>query len=539
MAVPSRRIARLALATALLAVPTAMLGYGVWIHAVVPTEVLTGFQTAASIPGIRTKVINGATDADVAHFRAWFYQHAAGIKDQTLRGAFLKRYPNPAAFDAQAFKIFLMSNPEAMVLGVDPFEDVYKARARADAAIDPTAPYTPGQKLTIATTLQMGSVYPDIDRRNQDRLFRTPNGQVALTARGDTVPMDPMTLNWGRLTGLSSQTAEHVGLSHEVHSSNSSVLGVTPWDYVVATGYPTDSVESYAEQNAQMYTDLSYLALLSGQSGSEMLSYLYGGNAMHYLADVGNQIQTLQAGIEQFSTDASFAYWWGRIKTVFGLLGATPSRNSINIDILSNHRTLAMKLFQVELQRAYRFDSLGQKDSISASMRAALDGLRNGDPLFKRVLTGIVLGNAQKQWYPAYGQLIAGTVIDSSFKEGAEIFRLIREIAVPQLHKAGVAVDFDTIPDAKVWDYVQPLTNPKIQAALDTFNILEGRGLGRVHEAVTWWWDRYWTTSLTSANLKSQLTEGILERLVRDQLIYLNAADARRQDYIDTHGGLK
>jgi hypothetical protein len=539
MSAPFRRLVRPAFVAALLAAPTAVLAYGIWIHAIIPVETLRDFKTAAAVPVISTQTISGATDADLVRFRSWLYSRAAAIKDPTLRSAFLKRYPTAASFDAKALKVFMMDNPDAEVLGIDPFADVYRARTPADSAADPTPPYRAGSRLTIATALQMGSVYPDVDRRNQNRLYRDSTGRVVLTAHGDTVPMDPMTLNWGRLTGLSSQAAEHIGLNHERHSSNSSVLSVTPWNFVVAIGYPTDSVESYAEENAQNYTDLSYLALLSGLQGSEMLSYLYGGNALHYIADVGNQIHTLQAGIEQFYSDATYDYWWGRLKTLFGLLGSTPSRNSIGIDILTNHHTLSEKLFQVELQRAYRFDSLGQKDSISPSMQGALAGLRNGDPMFKRVLDGLILGNAAKKWYPAYGSLIASALIDSSYREGAEVYRLIREIAVPSLHKAGVVIDFDTIPDARVWEYVRPLADPKIQAALDTFNIVEGRGLARVHDAVNWWWDRYWTTSRTSSNLKAQLTEGILERLVRNQLIYLNNADGRRQDYIDMHGGPK
>ncbi len=541
MHAPSRRLARVALVITLLAAPAAALGYGIWIHSIVPVEVLKDFKSAAAgvAPDVRTQTVTGASDADLSRFRLWLYGRAAAISDQTLRGAFLKRYPTAAAFDAKAFKAFLMANPEAMVLGVDSFAAVYRDRSRSDVALDPTPRYTPGQKITIATALEMGSVYPDIDRRNQDRLFRGPNGQVTLTAQGDTVPMDPMTLNWGRLTGLSSQAHAHIGLNHEVHSSNSSVLSVSPWNFVVAIGYPTDSVESFAEANAQMYTDLSYLALLSGQSGSEMLSYLYGGNAMHYIADVGNQIHTLQAGIEKFYSDATFDYWWGRLKTVFGLLGSTPSRNSIGLDILTNHHTLSEKLFQVELQQAWRFDSLGQKDSIPASMQGALTGLRTGDPMFKRVLDAVILRNARKAWYPEIGGLIAATVIDSSYQEGAQVYRLIRQMAVPELHKAGVVIDFDTIPDARVWDFIRPRSDPKVQAALDTFNIVEGRGLARVHDAISWWWDRYIYYRATTAANKGKLVDGLVARLVRDRLIYLNAADARRQDFIDTHGGLK
>jgi hypothetical protein len=538
MSVSSSRFARLALVTSLLAAPAAAVAYGVWVHAVVPVEVLSRLDPKL-VPPIKTTMVMGATDADVVRFRQWFYARAAAIRDSGIHRAFMKRYPNAAAFDAKAFKAFLMMNPEAQVLGVDSFAAVYRGRTRNDIAMDPTAPYQAGQKVSIATALEMGSVYVDIDRRNQDRIFRTPDGRVVLTARGDTVPMDPMTLNWGRLTGLSSQAHAHIGLNHEHHSSDPGVLSMTPWNFVIAIGFPTDSVESYAEQNAQLYTDLSYIAMLSGGSGADMLSDLYAGNAMHYIADVGNAIHTLQAGVERFYTDATMQYWMSRFKTVFGLFGTTPSRNSIGLDILTNHHTLSEKIFQVELQQAWRLDSLGKRDSIPASMRGVLDAMRNGDPMFKRVLESAVLSNAHKYWYPPFGSLIAGTVIDSSFQDGATIYRLTREIAVPRLHKVGVAIDFDTIPDAKVWDYVQDRNDPQIKATLDTFNLYQGRAMARVHDALTSWWDRYIITGRVQPKDRSALIDGLISRLLRDQLNYLNAADARRQEYIDAHGGLK
>lgn len=539
MSAPSSRLTRIGLIAALMAVPAAALAYGIWIHSVVPVETLKDFKSPIA-PAIRTQLVSsGVTDADVAAFRRWFYDRASAVQNASIHREWIKRYPTPASFDAQAFKTLLMMNPAAQVLGVDSFAAVYRTRAPADVALDPTTPYAPGQKVTVATALEMGSVYPDIDRRNQDRLLRAPDGQVVLTTKGDTVPMDPMTLNWGRLTGLSSQAHAHIGLNHERHSSDPGTLSMAPWNFVVAIGYPTDSVESYAENNAQLYTDLAYLAMLKGGSGSEMLSYVYAGNAMHYIADVGNQIHTLQAGIEKFYSDATWDYWKHRLATVFGLFGSTPSRNSIGIDILTNHHTLSEKLFQVELRQAWLLDSAGKKDSIPASMRSALDELRNGDPMFKRVLDALVISNAKKSWYPPFGEMIAHAVIDSSYREGATVYRLTREFAVPQLHKLGVAVNFDTVPDAQVWNFVQDRSDPAIRAAIDTFNVVQGRGLARVHDALNWWWDRFLFYRQTAAKDRSRLTDGLVERLIVNQLNYLFAADQRRQQYIDAHGGLK
>ena len=539
MTAPSSRFARLALTAALLAAPSAVLGYGVWVHLIIPTEVLKDFKAAVPVPAIRTTMIPGATDADLARFRTWFFSRAATISDTGVRRVFLKRYPTAASFEVKAFKEFLMINPEAKVLGVDSFAAVYRARTRADVATDPTRPYTPGQRVTLETALRMGSVYPDLDRRNQDRLYRTADGRAVLTARGDTVPTDPMTLNWGNRTGLSSQAHAHIGLNHQKHSNDPGVLTMTPWNFVLDFGFPTDSVESYAEANAQLYTDLSYLASLGGGSGSEMVSALYGGAAMHYISDVGNAIHTLQAGVKDFYSDATWQYWIGRLKTVFGLFGSTPSRNSIGIDILTNHHTLSVNLFQGELREAMRLDSIGKKDSISPSMRGVLEKLRKGDDGFRRVLDAALLANSRKYWYPPYGSLIAAAVIDSSFEDGATIYRLTRTLAVPSLHQAGVRMDFDTIPEAKVWEFVRDRSNPEVKAALDTFNIYEGRGLGRVHEALTGWWTAYLGTTRTSAANKAKLIDGIVRRVLVNQLTYLANADARREEYIRTHGGLK
>jgi hypothetical protein len=538
MQASSPRFTRLALVLALLAAPSAARGYGVWIHYVAPSEVLKDFKAAPglNVPAIRTTMLSGATDADVAQFRTWFYGRTSALKDVGVRSAFLKRYPTQASFDLKAFKEFLMLNPAAEVLGVDSFAAVYRARTPADVAMDPTTPYTPGQQISLENALRMGSVYPDLDRRNQDRLYRTADGKIVLTAKGDTVPFDPMTLNWGNRTGLSSQASAHMALNHQVHSSDPGVLTVAPWNFVVAIGYQTDSVESYAEANAQMYTDLSYVTALGGGSGSDMLSALFAGNAMHYLADVGNPIHDLQVGIKDIYTDATMQYWLGRLKTVFGLLGHTPSRNSIGLDILSNFHTFSEKLFQVELQEAMRLDSAGKKDSISPVMKGVLDKFRTGDPGFRRVLTSDLVSAARKNAYPEYGKLIAAAVIDSSFEDGATIYRLTRQIAVSSLRKAGVRVNFDTIPANRIWEFVRDRNDPAIQAALDTFNIEQGRGLGRVNEALTAWWNAYQGTRLMHAD-RARVTDWIIARLCVGRLNYLAFADARREDYISTHGG--
>ena len=536
---PSSRFVRLAFVAALVATPAVALGYGVWIHYIVPVETLKNFKAAIPVPDVKTARLAGASDADLARFRSWFYARAAGMSDTVVRRFFLKRYPTPASFDARAFKVFLMMNPEAQVMGVDSFEAVYRALPRADSVIDPTARYTPGQPVLLRAALEMGSVYPDIDRRNQDRLDRAADGSVVLTAKGDTVPFDPMALNWGHLTGLSSQAWAHVALNHEKHSADPAVLALNPWNFVSDFGFPTDSVESYAEANAQLYSDLSYLAMLYGGPGSDMISYLFGGNAMHYIADVGNQIHTLQAGVKDIYTDATMQYYFSRLKTVFGLFGRTQTRNSIGIDILSNLHTLSEALFETELETAIRQDATGKKDSISAAMKGVLVDLRSGNDQFRRSLEAVVVPQQRKIWQPPYGSLIAGAVVDAGFEEGARIYRLTRTFAISRLRKAGVRVDFDTIPASQVWAFVRNPSSSDIRAALDTFNILQGNGLARVNVALNAWWTYYLINKQTSSARRSELADILITRLVIDRLNYLANAEARRQAYVELHGGLK
>jgi hypothetical protein len=152
------------------------------------------------------------------------------------------------------------------------------------------------------------------------------------------------------------------------------------------------------------------------------------------------------------------------------------------------------------------------------------------------VLTSDLVSAARKNAYPEYGKLIAAAVIDSSFEDGATIYRLTRQIAVSSLRKAGVRVNFDTIPANRIWEFVRDRNDPAIQAALDTFNIEQGRGLGRVNEALTAWWNAYQGTRLMHAD-RARVTDWIIARLCVGRLNYLAFADARREDYISTHGG--
>jgi hypothetical protein len=528
---------RLAALAALFLVPSLVVGYGIVIHNLLPIRALADQKALSNTP-VRSTTLPGVATADLQRFRRWFYDNAKALPDTAVRNAFVRRYPTPTAFDARAFKEFLMLNGDASVLGIDSFTAVYRARHASDARLDPYPQYAEAEPLPLPQALAMGSIWPDFDRRNQDRLFRGADGAPRLTASGDTIPFDPMTLNMGRLTGPSSQAHAHFGLNHMPKSSDPAIIRSSPWNYVVARGFPGE-VETYAEQNTQIYTDLALLTLLEGGRGMSTLSSLYAGSAFHYLADVANAVHTLQGGTPGISNDVTLARIIRQIKAGFGLWGKVPSADELSVDILSNLRSLSEKIFQAELSEALSMAAQHNLDAIPASMQDAPTALTRGDTAMAVNYRSLVNHAMSDSRYPEFGRLLTAGVIDDSYESGAEILRLTRLMANNDVRRANEVIDFDTIPDAKVWTYVDNRANTTMQAALRKFNDLQIKGLKRANEAIVAWWYAYGLTAQPPASRRLDARNTILGRLVRQQLTYLTAAESRRARWIETHGGAR
>jgi hypothetical protein len=380
------------------------------------------------------------------------------------------------------------------------------------------------------TALQIGSIYPDLDRRNQDRLARKPDGRPTLTAAGDTVPYDPMTLNMGKLTGLSSQADVHYGLSRTPKSDDPNTLKTRPWDFTIATGFP-GPVETYAPDNAQIYTDLAILAALGDRPGGRTLSALWSGNAFHYIADCGNAVHTLQVGIYDIFVDATVQSWIRRLTSLFGLLGSAPSRNTIGIDILSNLHTGSERIFQMELVAAVRASEAGDSSALPAGMDRAIAALRIGDDSLRRVLADTLGRLAALTHVPDFGRAIASVVVDANVRDGAEVYRLTRIIVDPRLRKGRIAPDFDTIPDARFWPWI----NVDRRSGLLAFNVVHARGAARTTEALRTWWERYQRAIAVRGPRRAAMIEAVTARLVAERLAYLDAAEARRAAWLRAH----
>ena len=528
------RLSRIFIAGALLALPGIALGYAVYIHDLLPVNALADAR-APSGRAVGRDTLLGTRDADIAGFRVWFYSRARSVPDTALRNDFLRRYPEAASFDARALKEFLMMNGEATVLGIDPFPAVYLARSAIDSALDTHPRYRPGTPIALAEALQLGSSYVDLDRRNQNRLWRR-DGAPQLTGAGDTIPFDPMTLNMGNLTGGSSQAHAHYGLNHSRKSSDPAVLKTAPWNFTIAIGFPGE-VHTYAEENTQLYTDLAILALFSGQPGGPTLSAIYAGNAMHFIGDVANPVHTVQAGIYDIYLDATLTRLRGQVGTLFGLLGTARTRNAIGVDILTNLHNFSEHFFKVELERSLELASRNRLDSVPVSMHPALAALEEGDPDFRQVLSDSLRWLRHRDPNPDFGRAVTAAVVEATFRDGAELYRLTRRLAIDPLRRGTLVVDFDTIPDARIWEFVKGRQTPRTLATLQLFNEVQARGLARATDALRLWWGQFVVASMSEPRDRPMLIEGTLTRLLRSRLAYLRAAEGRRARWIAAHGG--
>lgn len=517
----------------LLVAPGLAVAYGTRVHALLPLHALGSLPTPAGREVARDTA-PGITDADLAAFREWLYGRAAAVSDTAARHAFLARYPEASRFDARALKEFLMMDGTARVLGVDSFAAVYRALAPADRRADPNPDYIAGRRIPLLFALELGSMYADLDRRNQNRLFRDASGAPVRTRDGDSIPFDPMTLNMGRLTGLSSQSHAHYALNRHPKSTDPATLKTTPWDFALPIGFE-GPVETWADDNAQLYTDLAILAGLSGKPEGRALSALYAGMATHYMADGGNAIHTLQVGIYPIFVDATIQYWLRRAAHLFGLLGRTPSRNAIGIDIIGNLHLLSERLFEAELVEALTQDS--SSALLRPSMRLALHALERGDDSLARALHDTLAALRQGPGPPPFGRLIVDVLAEIGGRDGATVYRLTRDLAADRLRTGRVVVDFDTVPDDQLWRWIRVPRAAPARTALDDFNEVESRGLGRSTTALRVWWAEYQRAFAVRRERRAVLMDAVLTRFITERLRYLEAAEARRQRWIAAHGG--
>jgi hypothetical protein len=415
------------------------------------SEALHAFVTSRALAadGASSALVEPATEADLAALRALFWRTASSLPDAALRQEFLARYPDPASFDAWAFKELFMLDPAATVHGFDPAPDVVR-------------------RLPRAALLQLASRWPDEDQRNRNRYLHDASRALVRDARGKPLPDDPATLEMGGLTGTSSQGHAHYGLLPGPLSDDPDVLRTDPHRFAV----PPDA-HTFGADFVQIYTDLALVARGSGLRGGDFLEQTFAGAAFHHLEDLANQIHTVQVGIYEFFRAAFVQSQVRDLVTLGGLFGDRRSLRALGLRLVKNHHLLSEDLFAKRVAEAAR------GEQAPPGVRAAIEGIRTGDPAFEASARAAV-----KRGGGAFGRAIALSLIEASCREGPEAYRLIWRLSTPAM-RDGAGHEYDDAKD----DPDQWLLpgGPGRAEILASFYELEARGLRRAGSALRLW----------------------------------------------------
>ena len=360
---------------------------------------------------------------DLDTFRAQFWVRASE------HAGFERRYPTIHDFDAWAFKEFLMLDPAARVHGFD-------ALPGDDAG-------------TLHRLLERASRWPDDDERNRHRyLHDRRTREIVRAPDGSPIPYDPATLDFGSLTGTTSQGHAHYGLVEGPLSDDPEVLKKEPWRFAVP---PT--AHAYGVELVQLYTDLSALAAQSRLPSAVWLQAAFAGAAFHHLEDLCNQIHTVQVGIYEFLETALLESKLRDLQTLGGLFGERHSLRQVGLRLIANHHMLSEDLFAKHLGEL----QLAGIDQPDADIAAAPH--------------------------------LARAIIERSSREGPQVYRLAWRFSAKTLHDGVSGHEYDPSkgddPDA----YVEQ--SPEAQAAIEEFHAIEIRGLRRAVTAVREWQRRF------------------------------------------------
>jgi hypothetical protein len=454
---------RLALFVCLFSFPA--FAYNEAIHALITRRAFADRAAWMSEP------LPAPTQADLDAFRELFWRTAAQLPDPALRAKFLARWPSEQVFTAWEFKQLFMLDPAAAVHGFD----------LVDA-----------EPMSRADLLAVASRWPDDDERNRHRYLRGADHGIVRAPDGSPLPYDPATLDFGSLSGFSSQGHAHYGLVTGPLSDDPAVLKKEPWRFAVP---PT--AHAYGAEMAQLYTDLSLLAAGSGLPSRDWLAGCFAGAAFHHIEDVANQIHTVQVGIYDFFRDAWLQSKLRDLRTLGGLFGKRRSLRQIGTRIITNHHLFSEDLFAKRVLAG------------APEVRPALEALSIDDAaLAAAVPPG-----------PDFGRAIAQATIDLSSREGGEVYRLTYRLTAPTL-RDGMGHEYDGSKGDDPDDYLR--AEP---ATLAAFYELEGRGLRRASTAL-----RLWKSRFESARGRERPQAGA-QRSLALLLPYHDAAAARRASY--------
>ena len=425
------------------------------------------------------------TEADLAALRLAVWEAGAGHADPAVRARFLARWPTAGSFDGWGLKLLAGLTPEARVVGVD-------------------VPPPPAGDARQAAAL--GSQVPDEDRRNQDRFAHAPDRTVRRDPWDRPLPADPVQLDMGQRSGLTSQAWAHYGLARIARSDDPAVLKAEPRRFSV----PPDA-HTFAPEQAQAHTDLALGAASLGTPGGRALAFALLGQSEHYLEDLANQVHTVQA-VYPFFVSAKLESVQEDLLTLGGLLGPRRGFIGIGVQIISNHHLFSEALWSSRLRRAVD----GREHT--GPGQAGLSAVAAGDAALERALDDRGLDPAGP-----FAEAIAEVLIDASSREGGEVYLAARAVARRRLSSGGYTFADGGDPDADLDKAAEP-------QALARFFDLQRAAFARAGSAVRRHLELF-QAALAPARQgeagRLALRRTALERLVTRGLAALDEGEAR------------
>jgi hypothetical protein len=488
-------------------------------------------------------------DESLEAFRAFVYERAKGNAE------FASRWPTLESFDTAAFKDLLQLNPGKRVVGIDHVP-----------AVRPT---------DVRTVVREGSVDPDNDHRNQDR-FWLDGEQVQLDPYGRVIPYDPRTVWFGGTTGTPSQFDAH-GATLRTGKKGAGIM--TAFKSPEHFARPPVVLGS-APEFSETYTMLAMIAKLWGGQGSEWLALTFGGNNMHGLEDLGNQIHTTVVGTGKFFIDAQWTLFKGKVKRFFkkkkagaseqgfappsGLttaqvneamalikagrleqvdkgvrwaLGKEPKPSegltAIGIRIIGNHHRLLEDYVQGQYLAAMaqlRGGDQGQvPEHIMDVVRRARAGDRDFEADCRAALSQAGFGSTEAGDTP-FAKVLAETMIEASAPEAEPLYVAIRAIAKKELRREGT---YNDELGHETLDFVK--TNDPENKHVKRIWKFTGRAFARVSTVLRLWEETFRAETEGVAPGSPEAIERahrVIDRLVGAQLERLKAAEERRATYV-------
>ncbi|HBP23758.1 MAG TPA: hypothetical protein DEA08_39015 [Planctomycetes bacterium] len=494
-----------------------------------------------------TRQVTPPDAAALDAFRRFVYQRAS------RNPAFQRRWPTEASFDATAFKAFLSLNPGKRVVAID---------------------YVPSRATDVRSVVREGSVDPDNDNRNQDRMF-IQGGQVVLDAFGRAVPQDPRTVWFGGLTGTPSQFDGHGATLRTGKKGGGVWTALRNPEQFARPPVVLGSAPDFSET----YTELAMAAKLWGGPGSEWLALTFGGNNLHGIEDLGNQIHTTVLGTWKFFLDAKMTYYKYRMKRFFKkrtdlaaegyvrpaaltpqqvneamvkikagrldevdkavrfALGKEPSPaptdTELGMLIIGNHHRLLEDFVQSLYLESRDHLRAGRTAQARPEIVELIRVAKAGDAEFERrcrdALRQAGLGTKAKGQTP-YAQVIAEQMIQVSAPEAQPIYEAIRAVSKKVTKNGGT---YNEELGHQPLDFMTATTpaNEHVKEIWD----LTGKAFARVVTAVRLW-DEIMEQEVAGVTPGSPAAlaraNSVLDRLTERALQRLEDEDQRRADYL-------